>query len=147
MPTVSAETTIPKSLDFCCTEGVAPSQYPTLRSVTKPPTTERAVHTTQPMSNADIIPMGPLSPAATNIPADKIRVMSVMPDTGLVPTVAMACAATVVNRKEITITTISAIAALPKGFGCPLSTTIEKNRNRAMATPMRPMATHFIEKS
>ena len=96
------------------TAGVAPVQYPILRSVTKPPTVESAVHTTPPIMSAASIPALPVSPAATRITEARIRVISVMPETGFVPTVAIACAETVVNRNEITSTIRSAMAARPK---------------------------------
>lgn len=54
------------------------------------------------MSSAAVIPAVPLSPAATMMTEARIRVMSVMPLTGLVPTMAMALAATVVKRNAMT---------------------------------------------
>ena len=62
---------------------------------------ESAVQTTPPIIRAETIPAVPFSPAATRMMDDKINVISVIPDTGFVPTIAMALAATVVNRKAI----------------------------------------------
>ena len=70
----------------------------------KPPAIERAVQTTPPITNAATMPEGPFSPTATITTDARISVISVMPDTGLVPTMAMALAATVVNRNEIPAT-------------------------------------------
>ena len=70
----------------------------------KPPAIERAVHTTPPITNAATMPVAPFSPTATITTDARIRVISVMPDTGLVPTMAMALAATVVNRNEMPAT-------------------------------------------
>ena len=50
------------------------------------------------------MPEGPFSPTATITTEAKISVINVIPETGLVPTIAMALAATVVNRKEIPAT-------------------------------------------
>ena len=54
------------------------------------------------------MPEGPFSPTATITTEARISVINVIPDTGLVPTMAIALAATVVNRKEMPAT--SAIA-------------------------------------
>ena len=68
------------------------------------PPTESAVQTTPPMSIAATIPALPLRPTATRTSEVMMRVMMVMPLTGLEPTIAMALAATVVKRNEITAT-------------------------------------------
>ena len=65
---------------------------------------ESAVHTTPPITKAATMPEGPFSPTATITTEAKINVISVMPDTGLVPTIAMALAATVVKRNEMPAT-------------------------------------------
>ena len=57
------------------------------------------------------LPEVPLMPTATNMAEATIRVMRVMPETGLVPTMAIALAATVVNRNAMTVTTIQATTA------------------------------------
>ena len=57
------------------------------------------------------MPEVPLRPIATNTPDAIIRVIRVMPLTGLLPTMAMALAATVVKRKAIIVTTIHAMNA------------------------------------
>ena len=70
----------------------------------KPPAIERAVHTTPPITRAATIPVAPFKPTATITTDAKIKVIKVIPDTGLVPTIAIALAATVVKRKEIPAT-------------------------------------------
>ena len=70
----------------------------------KPPAIERAVHTTPPMISAAVMPAVPLRPMLASTSELRMSVMSVMPETGLVPTMAMALAATVVNRKAMTKT-------------------------------------------
>ena len=74
------------------------------RSVMKPPAIESAVQTTPPMTNAATIPPGPFRPTATITTDASISVISVMPDTGFVPTMAMALAATVVKRNDMPAT-------------------------------------------
>ena len=70
----------------------------------KHPDIDRAVHTTPPIISAATIPLTPFSPTATITTDASMSVMSVIPDTGLLPTMAMALAATVVKRKAITAT-------------------------------------------
>ena len=70
----------------------------------KPPAMESAVQTTPPITSAATIPPGPFRPTATITTDARISVISVMPDTGLVPTMAMALAATVVKRNEMPAT-------------------------------------------
>ena len=82
-----------------------------MRSVTKLPDMDSAVHTTAPMSRAASIPALPFRPTATMTTEARMRVISVMPDTGLLPTMAMALAATVVKRKAITATKMMATTA------------------------------------
>ena len=69
-----------------------------------PPAIESAVQTTPPITRAATIPVAPLRPTATIITDARISVISVIPDTGFVPTMAMAFAATVVKRNDITAT-------------------------------------------
>ncbi len=57
------------------------------------------------------MPEVPLRPIATKTPEAIISVMRVMPLTGLLPTMAMAFAATVVKRKAMIVTTIQAMKA------------------------------------
>ena len=66
---------------------------------------ESAVQTTPPITRAATIPEVPVSPTATIISDAKISVIRVIPETGLVPTMAMAFAATVVKRNAIMATT------------------------------------------
>ena len=70
----------------------------------KPPAIESAVHTTPPITSAATMPEGPFRPTATITTEARISVINVIPDTGLVPTIAIALAATVVNRKEMPAT-------------------------------------------
>ena len=77
----------------------------------KAPAMASAVQTTPPMISAAVMPAVPLSPALTSISELRISVISVMPDTGFVPTIAMALAATVVNRNEMTKTMAIAMPA------------------------------------
>ena len=77
-------------------------------SVTIPPAIDSAVHTTPPITIEAMMPAEPFKPIDTKIPDEIISVISVIPDTGLEPTIAMALAATVVNRKAITATTRNA---------------------------------------
>lgn len=50
------------------------------------------------------MPASPFSPILDRISEQRISVINVMPETGFVPTMAMALAATVVNRKDMTAT-------------------------------------------
>ena len=70
----------------------------------KPPAIDRAVQTTPPITSAAVMPVVPLRPTLTNTSDARISVISVMPETGLVPTMAMALAATVVKRNAMTKT-------------------------------------------
>ena len=72
---------------------------------------ESAVQTTPPIIKAATIPAVPDKPDQTKTREVMIRVISVIPETGLVPTIAIAFAATVVKRKAITSTIPSAINA------------------------------------
>ena len=65
----------------------------------KPPAIASAEQTMPPTTNAVMMPVPPCKPTADRIKELRIKVIMVMPDTGFVPTVAMAVAATVVNRK------------------------------------------------
>ena len=67
----------------------------------KEPATESAVQTTPPIIKAEIIPAVPESPTPTRISDERIKVINVIPETGFVPTIAIAFAATVVKRKAI----------------------------------------------
>ena len=71
---------------------------------------ESAVQTTPPMTSAATMPVVPFKPTATITTEARIKVISVIPDTGLVPTMAMALAATVVNRNEMAATSKIATA-------------------------------------
>ncbi len=69
------------------------------------------MQTTPPITIEATMPDVPLRPMPTNIAEAIMRVMRVMPLTGLEPTMAIALAATVVNRNAIMRTTSQAIAA------------------------------------
>ena len=85
----------------------------------KPPAVERAVQTTPPITSAATIPAVPLSPTATMMNEAMMSVMSVMPETGLEPTIAIAFAATVVKRKAIIITIASPTIACVRLWTTP----------------------------
>src|SRR5512145_907988 len=93
-PTVAAETKVPKNFQPSCLYGEEPSQYPILRSVIKPPAIDKAVQTTPPITNAATIPDVPDKPTETMTKEVRINVIRVIPDTGFVPTIAIALAAT-----------------------------------------------------
>ncbi len=77
----------------------------------KPPAIDNAVHTTPPIRRAASIPCSPFKPIATSITDEIIRVIRVIPETGLVPTIAIALAATVVKRNDPIVTIASPIRA------------------------------------
>ena len=77
------------------------------------------MQTTPPITSAETIPAVPDNPTDTIMTDVRIKVISVIPETGFVPTIAIAFAATVVNRNEIIITIKSAINAKPKSFTTP----------------------------
>ena len=66
-----------------------------------PPATESAVQTTPPMMSALTIPPGPVSPTWFRTMEESMSVISVIPETGFVPTIAVAFAATVVKRNDM----------------------------------------------
>ena len=108
------------------------------------PATERAVHTTPPITRAAIIPLTPLSPTPTITTEARISVMSVIPDTGLLPTIAIALAATVVNRNEIPATRIMATSA------CSISPSItpsQKNTKVSTMVTIEAIAMNLNERS
>ncbi len=109
----------------------------------KPPAIDRAVHTTPPMMSAAVMPSAPLSPMLASTSELMMRVMSVMPDTGLVPTMAMALAATVVKRNAMTNTIRSATT-----LWNPLpSRPKRKNTNEVSSAAMRTDRMSFIGRS
>ena len=133
--TVTAETATPRNFQVSCLRGVVPIQYPILRSVMKEPATESAVQTTPPMISAAAIPALPLSPTAISTTDAMISVISVIPLTGLEPTMAMAFAATVVNRKAITPTITRPTSACQTFSTTPPKAKNAKMAIRAMAIP------------
>ena len=84
---------------------------------------------------AATIPALPLRPVTTRTRAVMIRVMMVIPLTGLVPTIAIALAATVVNRKEITATMARPIRACHTVFTTPPRAKNAKTARREIAMP------------
>ena len=68
------------------------------------PAIDNAVHTTPPMMSAATMPLVPLSPTADSTTDARMSVISVMPETGLEPTMAIALAATVVKRNAMKVT-------------------------------------------
>ena len=70
----------------------------------KHPAIDNAVQTTPPIINAASIPFEPFNPMAAMTTLARINVINVIPLTGLEPTMAMALAATVVNRNAMTVT-------------------------------------------
>ena len=84
------------------------------------------------------MPDVPFKPTATMMTEARMRVMSVIPLTGLEPTMAMALAATVVKRKVMTAT--SRIATRLKRNTPPI-TSHWKKRKVAISATMMPSAT------
>ena len=103
-PQKMAATRVPRNLSASCLEGVAPIQWPILRSEARAPDAARAVQTTPPTIMVTNMPSPPVSPILSSTTPVMIRVSMVMPDTGLVPTMAMARAATGANRKAMMVT-------------------------------------------
>ena len=142
-PTVAAATRVPRNFHVSCFLGVEPIQYPIFRSVMNAPATERAVHTTPPMIRAAVIPAVPLRPTDTIISEARMRVIRVIPLTGFEPTMAIAFAATVVNRNAMIPTIRRPTTACQM-----LSTTPNaKNPNTATRVTAIPMTMIFIEMS
>ena len=114
-----------------------------MRSVIKPPAIDKAVHTTPPITRAAIMPDSPSKPTETRTSDERIRVIKVIPDTGLEPTIAMALAATVVKRNAMTNTMAKATIVciqLP-------STPNWKNTSVAASDAMISERMSFIEMS
>ena len=108
------------------------------------PATDNAVHTTPPMMRAATMPAVPFKPTATMTTEARMSVMSVMPDTGLEPTMAMALAATVVNRKAMMVTSSMPTTAKSR---LPFITPIRKKMNVMMRVMIEPMAMILNEMS
>ena len=101
----------------------------------KEPAIERAVQTTPPMMRAAAMPALPLRPTATRIREAMMRVISVIPLTGLEPTIAIALAATVVKRNDIRATITRATRACQMLFTTPPKAKKAKMHRRAIAIP------------
>ena len=123
---------------------MVPIQYPIFRSVISAPATESAVQTTPPITRAATMPPLPFNPQAASTIAVMISVMMVMPLTGLVPTMAIALAATVVKRKAITATISSPTRACQTVFTTPPKA---KNAKTASSATEMPNTTVRIERS
>ena len=139
--TVAAATIVPTNFQASCFFGVVPIQYPILRSVTNEPAIERAVQTTPPIIRAAAIPALPLRPTATRINAAIINVINVIPLTGLVPTMAVALAATVVKRNAIMPTMRRPMMACQILLTTPPKA---KNANTTRSAITTPKTTVFI---
>ena len=96
------------------------------------------------MLKAANIPPEPFRPTATITTEAKMRVISVMPDTGLLPTMAMALAATVVKRKAIAATSKMAMMAKRR---LPSITPNQKKRKVTRMQTNEPMAIILKEMS
>ena len=90
------------------------------------------------------MPVAPFSPTATITTEASISVISVIPDTGLVPTMAIALAATVVNRNAMPATSRMA-TMLCNTFPC--ITSKKKNSKISRMVKMDPKAIIFMERS
>ena len=110
----------------------------------KLPAMESAVQTTPPIIRAATIPAGPRKPTATITTEARISVISVIPDTGLVPTMAMALAATVVNRKAMMVTSRMPTTAKSR---LPSITPVRKKMKVMIRVTMEPMAIILNEMS
>ena len=95
------------------------------------------------MTSAAVMPVVPLSPTLTSTSDERMSVMSVMPDTGFVPTMAMALAATVVKRNEMTKTISSAVTDCTQ----PSSRPKWKKTKTASSVATRIVSTRFIVRS
>ncbi len=104
---------------------------------------ERAVHTTPPIIIDATMPDVPEMPTATKIADATMRVMSVIPLTGLVPTIAMALAATVVKRNAMSVTTTHATSACQKLWSTPA----QKNAKTATSAIAMKNTMCFMEMS
>ena len=83
------------------------------------------------------MPPVPLSPTATITTDARMRVIRVIPDTGLEPTMAMALAATVVKRNAMTVTRRMPTTAKRM---LPSRTPKRKKRNVSSMVATEPMA-------
>ena len=101
------------------------------------------MQTTPPMIRAETMPAGPLRSTATRIMEERISVIRVMPETGLVPTMAVALAATVVNRKAIRPTNKRPMAAWNQLCNTPNW----KKRKVTMSEEMMPNEITFMGRS
>ena len=110
----------------------------------KAPATASAVHTTPPMIRAATMPLVPFRPMPTMTTEARMSVISVMPDTGFEPTMAMALAATVVKRKAMTVT--STMATRAKNT-LPSITPNQKNRNVTRMVSNEAMAMNLNDRS
>ncbi len=78
------------------------------------------MQTTPPIISAAIIPEVPFNPTEVRMIEDRINVIKVIPLTGFVPTIAIALAATVVNRNEIRRTISNPAKAHPILYTTPI---------------------------
>ena len=90
------------------------------------------------------MPVVPLRPTLTNTSDARISVISVMPETGLVPTMAMALAATVVKRNAMTKTIRIAVSDWVQS---PPSSPKWKKTKTETSVAIRIVRMRFIERS
>ena len=135
---------VPRNFHVSCFAGVVPNQYPIFKSVMKLPAIDSAVHTTPPIISAASIPPGPFKPTVTITTLAKISVINVMPETGLLPTIAIAFAATVVKRKAIMVTNKMPTTAKSR---LPSITPNQKNANVKRMVTILPTAIILNEMS
>ena len=90
------------------------------------------------------MPLVPFRPTTDMMRLARMRVISVIPLTGLLPTMAMAFAATVVKRKEMTKTMASATHEKRR---LPPMTSSWKKRKVARSDTTSPMTMTFMEMS
>ena len=110
-PQKVAATRVPTNFRASCRAGVAPIQWPTFRSEASAPEAASAVHTTPPTIMVMNMPLPPSRPILSSTNPVTISVSIVIPETGLVPTMAIARAATGANRKAIIMTSAVHTAA------------------------------------
>ena len=89
------------------------------------------------------MPVVPLNPTLTSTSDERISVISVMPETGFVPTMAMALAATVVKRNAMMKTIRMAVTDCTQ----PSSSPKWKKTKTEMSVAIRMVRMRFIEMS
>ena len=134
---------MPTNFKLSWRAGVAPIQWPILRSEESAPDAASAVHTTPPTIIVTNMPLPPDRPSLSITKPVTIRVSMVIPDTGLVPTMAIARAATGANRNAMSIT--SAVATRAEVRDPPTPTPNEKKTKAATAKITSPTIANWPE--